>query len=213
MTINPPDRDITAIIRLADCVRRSAAPYLYFMNRHRQVNPPPEPITTYAPFPRLGGVHRPISDSDPPNTTSWCVPAAELQDLVHLLASPAVIPIIRQLAVAPCQQLDLCTTASPRPGDPEAAEAALARLKALRLVDRTDPNSDHAQAWWQLTASGRDLLEPLAGLAIWYDENREQLEASSGRSRVDHSEDAVHEGRAVRSLRNAHLGTITSIVP
>lgn len=86
------------------------------------------------------------------------------------------MPIIRRLATAPCRHLELRTAAGCGAGDVEAAEVALSRLHAFRLIDSVYLGGRHQRGWWTLTASGHDLLEPLARLASWYGENRGELE-------------------------------------
>ena len=130
---------------------------------------PPPPRCS--PVPLASGLGRPES-------ASWCVPATEVQDLVNLLGSPAVIPIIQRLAVAPCRHLDLCLTAS-RQADAAMAETALRRLRAADLIDSDWSDIGPAHAWWSLTAGGRELLQPLTALALWYAENRDQFDGIS----------------------------------
>ena len=119
------------------------------------------------------------SGLDPPESAAWRVPATELQDLINLLASPAVIPIIQRLAVAPCRYLDLCLTASRPTADAAVTETALRRLRAADLIDSDWSDIGPAHAWWSLTAGGRELLQPLTALATWYAENRDQFDGTS----------------------------------
>lgn len=115
--------------------------------------------------PRIQAVPPPSHEED----SAWCVPAAELQDLVNFLASPGVLPVIARLASGPSPYRELLCACPSRPG---VADDALTRLEAFGLVMRlgTPPHD-----WCSLTASGEDLLGPLAGFASW----------SQGRLRTD----------------------------
>lgn len=119
---------------------------------------------------------RPRPAADPPDSASWCVPPAELQDLVQFLAGPAVVPIISQLAVAPHQYGDLRAALGSGVSD-ITLRSALCHLQEFRLIDVARSPAESARAWYRLTDSGHDLLEPLAGFAGWYRDNREVLTA------------------------------------
>lgn len=123
------------------------------------------------------------SDPDPPESAAWCVPADELQALVNLLASPAVIPILQRLAVAPCSHAELCRGVTGARADVSVAETALSRLRAIDLIDLIESpraSTDSLRTWWSLTANGQELLRPLSGLATWYAANRDEIEGMSG---------------------------------
>jgi DNA-binding HxlR family transcriptional regulator len=101
-----------------------------------------------------------------------------LDGLISLLVSPGVLPIIRELAVAGrrgCR--DLSATVDP-PLDDRTLRTALGRLTAsgLVVISYTDRAPDQCpQVDCALTASGENLLAPLAGLATWYRHNQDQL--------------------------------------
>lgn len=127
-----------------------------------------------------GGMSR-TSDLDPPESTAWCVPASELQALIDLLAGPAVLAILKRLAVAPCQHTELCAGVTGPRADVSATEAALVKLRAVDLIELSEPptaSPDALQRWWSLTVHGQELLWPLSGLAAWYVANRNDLEGT-----------------------------------
>ena len=130
-----------------------------------------------------GGTAPATFDPDPPESAAWCVPASELQALINLLARPAVIPILQRLAVAPCQHAELCCGVTGAPDDVSVAENALSQLRAIDLIDLIElpcASTDSLQRWWNLTADGQELLQPLSGLATWYAANRDEIEGISG---------------------------------
>jgi DNA-binding HxlR family transcriptional regulator len=112
-----------------------------------------------------------------PELTGWCVPADELQELVDFLASPGILPIIRELAAAGrggCRDLRAAIGSSL---DEETLRSALDRLAAFGLVYVTYTGHTPTRTSCVLTASGHDLLAPLAGFATWYRHNHDQLPA------------------------------------
>lgn len=100
----------------------------------------------------------PLNQEDDP---AWCVPAIQLQDLVNFLASPGVLPIIAGLAAGPSPYRELLRACPIGPG---VVDDALSRLEAFDLVTR---HGTPPQQWCSLTTSGHELLEPLAGFAVW----------------------------------------------
>jgi DNA-binding HxlR family transcriptional regulator len=112
-----------------------------------------------------------------PELTGWCVPADELQELVDFLTSPGILPIIRELAAAGrggCRDLWAAIDSSLDEG---TLQSALDRLAAFGLVYVTYTDQTPTRTSCALTASGHDLLAPLAGFASWYQHNHDQLSA------------------------------------
>lgn len=96
---------------------------------------------------------------------------------MDFLASPGILPIIRELGVAGrggCRDL---WAAIDSPLDQATLRSALDRLAAFGLVYVTYTDEVPARASCALTASGQDLLAPLAGFAIWYQHNHDHLRA------------------------------------
>ena len=123
------------------------------------------------------GWHAESASVSPTGNSPWCLPATELQDLVNLLRSPGVLRLIAELATGPSRYRDLRKNC---PIGQRATEAAITRLEGFGLITchRTPP-----QDWCALTASGQDLLEPLAGLAGWAREQRR--DATLDRANLD----------------------------
>lgn len=112
-----------------------------------------------------------------PELAGWCVPPDELQELVDFLASPGVLPIIGELAAAGRRGCRDLWVAIDSQLDEATLQSALDRLVAFGLVYVTYTRETPARASCALTASGQDLLAPLAGFASWYQHNQDQLSA------------------------------------
>ena len=86
------------------------------------------------------------------------------------------MPILSQLALAPRQYGDLRAALGSDVTD-LTLRSTLCHLREFRLIVAAHNPARGARAWYRLTASGQDLLEPLAGFAGWYRDNREALTA------------------------------------
>ena len=114
-------------------------------------------------------------DAEP---SGWCVPIAELENLIGLLVSPGILPILCELASAGRGSSPTVAAVLDPPLDDQTLCAALDQLAAsgLVVVTYTDrPTAQTPRVRCALTASGRELLAPLAGFATWYAHNRDQL--------------------------------------
>lgn len=122
---------------------------------------------------RPGETWLPVSDiTDDADEILWSTSGLALQDLVDTLARPGTLSILQALEGAPARRIDLIGN----DGCGWARDTALIRLVSLGLV--YIDQSGHGAVRCSLTASGQQLLIPLAGLARWYRENRDQLPPS-----------------------------------
>lgn len=123
---------------------------------------------------RRSGLARP----DAAQPDGWCASTAELEELIGLLVSPGVLPIIRELAAAGRRGCRNLSAAICPPLDAHTLGTALDRLTAFGLIvisytDRAPAQCPQVDC--ALTASGENLLAPLAGFATWYERNHDQF--------------------------------------